>query len=125
MSRTFLALALAAAALNAGGCGTVCNLTSGSPEPYGGVATDLRVAASPLNLCANSSGGQGPWQLEFLILGIWLADLGISAVADTLTLPVVYCWDEIREARWLRARPYEIADPGERARYSSGAVAAP
>ncbi len=62
-----------------GGCGTVANLASPTPEVYGGIRNDLefdRVA----------------WSSEGLHIGptTVLADLCWSAVADTLTCPFVY-----------------------------------
>jgi uncharacterized protein YceK len=40
-----IVMALATAALT--GCGTVCNLTSGHPEPYGDVEKDIEFAGTP------------------------------------------------------------------------------
>ena len=63
------------------GCGTVCNFASGSPAVYGGVAKDLEFSQT-----SRSGYASGPSAITFL--GLWLADLGVSFVADTVTLPV-------------------------------------
>jgi uncharacterized protein YceK len=121
MPRTLPALALAAAIALAGGCGTICNLASNDPEPYGGVANDLSVLASPLNLCPND-GEAALWAL-----GIWAADVGVCLVADTLTLPLVYSWDRISWRGVLPRRRIELdTDATDRPPgFSAGAVASP
>jgi uncharacterized protein YceK len=77
-------MALAVAAL--AGCGTCINLGGepltggGTREVYGGVAWDASVVSNTLQ-----DGG-----LPYILVGAYLlaVDLPLSAVADTLTLPL-------------------------------------
>jgi uncharacterized protein YceK len=74
------AILMAAVLLSGVGCGTIANLASGNPEiPYGGVQKDLEWFAKPPS---SWSGGDGH------IIFVLAAELGLSFVADTLTLPV-------------------------------------
>jgi uncharacterized protein YceK len=65
------------------GCGTLCNVTSSNPDPrvYGGIRqewSDLKVMRFDDVYCIN------------LLLAPWLvADLPLSVLGDTLTLPYV------------------------------------
>jgi uncharacterized protein YceK len=82
MVRQAISSILVAAMLLSGiGCGTIANLISEKPEiPYGGVQTDLKWFMTP----SNSSVGGGDPHLIFLVA----AELCLSFVADTLTLPL-------------------------------------
>jgi len=66
------------------GCGTICNLKSGDPDIYGGVKKDVTYIQTP---SSNPTGVSG--QGGVIILGIIAAEMGLSLVADTLTLPLV------------------------------------
>jgi uncharacterized protein YceK len=94
------ALLAAAVAVPSSGCGTVCNLASKSPDNYGGVQRDIKFAAdastnggllsgensgSGTPLGENSAGGA---LIALAILAVYGADLSLSFVADTLTLPL-------------------------------------
>jgi uncharacterized protein YceK len=77
------------------GCGTAANLRGAAADsptsrPYGGVQSDAEAA---LALLGDTSGGHGGLigrALQFVIAPYLLAvDLPISAVGDTLTLPIV------------------------------------
>ncbi len=80
---------LAAAAVLLSGCGTVCNLASGNPDNYGGVQRDLQFASD-----APDKGffyRARPWDTGWTAacaLALYGADLSLSFVADTLTLPL-------------------------------------
>jgi uncharacterized protein YceK len=91
-----VAFCLAAALPLLSGCGTVLNLTAGcwhgkvdqgtcSPEVYGGVHRDLDCAAESLVLHSPLPEVLGGLVQVPVILCI---DLPLSAVADTLTLPL-------------------------------------
>jgi uncharacterized protein YceK len=76
------AILMAAALLCGIGCGTIANLASGNPEvPYGGVQKDLTWLATPTS---NEWGAGGSPAVVFILA----AELGLSFVADTLTLPL-------------------------------------
>jgi uncharacterized protein YceK len=88
-----------AVVLPAGGCGTVCNLASGSPDNFGGVQRDIQFAsdrgglwpADNANAPAdyNSPGGKPPGgKPNVCLLMLYGADLSLCCVADTLTLPL-------------------------------------
>jgi uncharacterized protein YceK len=96
------------------GCGTVLNFTGGKPVPYGGVAKDVAFAWTPAEGRNGGGGGQG-------LLFLWLADFGLSAVADTLTFPAVLYLVAIKG----KSGPDTPAPPNSPAQYSVGAVAVP
>jgi uncharacterized protein YceK len=75
-----------AASLLAGGCGTVANTLwlepkDGGMRVYGGVKADLEVAR-------DAAANNPPADHGALAIGMAVADLLLSAVADTVTLPV-------------------------------------
>ena len=91
MSRSRIALLALFAALS-GGCGTIRNLASSQPEPYGGVGYaleyDAAVRASPQGQSDTCVSGSSP--LEMLWDLAWCCpDTCTSAVGDTITLPIV------------------------------------
>jgi uncharacterized protein YceK len=75
---------VALAAFGLGGCGTVCNLATGDPDLYGGVQKDVQFIQTPRKV---SGIGVSPMTVAFLAP----ADLCLSLVADTLTLPLAVC----------------------------------
>jgi hypothetical protein len=87
MRKKWIAL-LAGAAFSAGGCGTVCNLASRHPEPYGGLARDLAVLAAcpPLE---PGGGGSGEAVFFCAVLGVCAGEFCATGLGDTLTLPLV------------------------------------
>src|SRR4051794_34604652 len=80
---------LLAAALVAGGCGTVCNLAEGvqhperGPRPYGGLQKDAEVLAET-SACGSLPPGSGWVAVETLV--VMFGDFPLSFVGDTLTL---------------------------------------
>jgi uncharacterized protein YceK len=87
MRQTLLAVVLVTVAVASSGCGTVCNLFTKDPEVYGGVAFDLKFIASPRDTpLSTSSGSNG--QGAVLLLALIPAELCLSFVGDTLTLPL-------------------------------------
>jgi uncharacterized protein YceK len=89
MCRRALTCLAAVAAVGLGGCGTSLNL-DGDSRIYGGVVKDFQVAKERLAQAADSSGpgtpGSSPgWNLAVSALA--LADLPLSLLGDTLTLP--------------------------------------
>jgi uncharacterized protein YceK len=84
MQRTRTILFVALATISLAGCGTVRNFATGDPEIYGGVQKDVQFIQTPQTakgVCVN------PMTLAFLAP----ADLCLSFVADTLTLPIAVC----------------------------------
>jgi uncharacterized protein YceK len=79
------------------GCGTAFNLASGDPDNYGGVQRDLRFAS---DVTANGGlwpgrdssgaggGGKGEAVVALGILALYGADVGLSFIGDTVTLPL-------------------------------------
>jgi uncharacterized protein YceK len=93
MKKPSLILALVGAAL-AGGCGTVVNFRYPAPEPYGGVKNDLQQARTLMQ-----TRGRDEYGVYRPLFGAFLvADACVSAITDTLTLPLVFILDA-REAR--------------------------
>jgi uncharacterized protein YceK len=94
-----VALLVAAVAIPSAGCGTVCNLAGGNPDNYGGVQRDLQFANdarakggllsgadnTPTARGGSSVGGEA----ALGALALYGADLSLSFIADTVTLPVV------------------------------------
>jgi hypothetical protein len=94
------------------GCGTIANFASGGPEMYGGLDRDFRFFQTVGHM------GKGGF--------IWLlAELTLSGVADTLTLPLVI---------WIQGSPRlgedEMVpadgrgDSGSQVQFSAGSWAA-
>jgi uncharacterized protein YceK len=83
--------------LSLGGCGTLCNFgASVLPPPdngtafpavYGGVMFDLAVLTIPSN--SSATGGRGSEaEGELVKAALVLADIPVSLIGDTLTLPI-------------------------------------
>jgi uncharacterized protein YceK len=110
-----LTVACLAVALVLGGCGTILNLKSPNPEIYGGVAKDIEYASTS-HPATPSSSVQIEKRSLFLL---WVADFGLSAVGDTLTIPVVLC-----HALFVDKTPAEASTPSNTAaQFGVGAVA--
>jgi uncharacterized protein YceK len=91
-----------------GGCGTWMNLVDLSAEPlefidrqpngpmtrvYGGVKLDTAFAQDSFKAaCQGSSNGLQDNFFNFCCGTVALADVPVSVVADTLTLPITFCW---------------------------------
>jgi uncharacterized protein YceK len=116
MTRTWIACVLGLALPWGSGCGTIGNLASGRPEPYGGVAKDIEFLETPTTTPQTGQGGP-------IFAAVWLADLCVSATLDTLTLPLVIHRD-VRLQR-LNPGPAEGDAAPERKQFSVGAVAEP
>ena len=122
MPRIATALVLAVSVALAPGCGTVCNLAGGHPKPYGGVRgdADFMTRSDTLGpLC----DGPAPRDAAMVVLGLWAADMGVCLVTDTLTLPLVLCWDKVGVTSWLPRRAYPVDEPGRQAGFAAGAAA--
>jgi uncharacterized protein YceK len=98
MRGRLLLAVVAGAAVALSGCGTVLNLAGDDPYIYGGVQKDLAFIQTPRT--EPLSGGCGKGGAAFV--GLVLADVSLSAIADTLTLPL---------AVYLRQN--ERPEPGE------------
>jgi uncharacterized protein YceK len=88
MHRLWLIAFLSAAV---SGCGTVANLMSENPTPYGGIHKDLEFVASgktAFDLSGSPSTSNSPWGAA-LLLGLFAAEPPLSLLADTVTLPFV------------------------------------
>jgi uncharacterized protein YceK len=86
MTSPQIMVVLAASAVWLSGCGTIANLETGKPELYGGVQKDVEVLETP----RPQPQGIGIRNLGALVLFV---DLPLSAVGDTLTIPLaIYEW---------------------------------
>jgi uncharacterized protein YceK len=86
MTSTRITVLLALAALVGSGCGTIANLQTGKPDLYGGVQHDVQLLETP----RPQPQGIGIRNLGALVLFV---DLPLSAVGDTLTIPLaIYEW---------------------------------
>lgn len=125
MPRHLIVAVVAGACLLPAGCGTVCNLAiPGQRVPYGGVSID-RIAIDNVwgggAVGAPSSSGSGGLFGVFVLIAP-VVDLPLSAVGDTLTLPLVqrmgrHSAGSAAAAKgaggWARsAEPSAAADPG-------------
>jgi uncharacterized protein YceK len=114
--KVFTLMAVSAICLT--GCGTVFNLASKEPQPYGGLANDIKVVAAP-HLPAGSASSAGALAM---VLALGAGEFCASAVADTLTFPFILFY----EARISRENTAKQADYSKLpVQYSAGAVAAP
>lgn len=102
------------ATISVPGCGTTVNLANSvvpiianceSPIPYGGVAADLNTFDAVNSAFSPDEGGHFVAFWSALITG---ADLGVSFVGDTVTLPLVY---GIRYIRPSRRRDCQLEAP--------------
>jgi uncharacterized protein YceK len=95
------ALLAAVVTISSSGCGTVFNLTSNSPDNYGGVKHDLQFAADVSEKGGLLSGfekdnpgasakdlSEAGGVFALVALALYGTDLSLSFVADTLTLPL-------------------------------------
>jgi uncharacterized protein YceK len=107
---------LAAVVLSLGGCGTVGNLWcpchGGDRAVYGGVAICVRRAENEAGQAARLDS---PWCFGHAAASVFDAviDLPLSAVGDTLTLPLTIP-ATLREKREKEADRREVADDRQR-----------
>jgi uncharacterized protein YceK len=114
--RYSIAWFVAALAVLTSGCGTVCNLADDHPQVYGGVHRDIEFLATPGIMNVDGRGAA-------VLLCLWAADLCVSGVADTMTIPVLYFSE--RRAR-ERFDPLNVLDhAADQPQYSVGANAPP
>jgi uncharacterized protein YceK len=86
MTSPRILVVLAVSAIWVSGCGTIANLETGKPELYGGVQKDVELLETP----RPQPHGIGIRNLGALVLFV---DLPLSAVGDTLTIPIaIYEW---------------------------------
>ena len=105
--------ALAMIAILSNGCGTICNLKSGDPEVYGGIRKDVDYMMTPPASGNNQASGSGGSAAGILV--ILTAEMGLSLVADTLTLPLV-----VRKRHKEQAGESEANPAGAEKESSSG-----
>jgi uncharacterized protein YceK len=84
MKRAWIAVLAAIAAVSPGGCGTIRNFAHGDPDIYGGVQKDVEFIQTP----RTGVGGGVSYQAGAVLAVLVVADVGLSLVADTLTLPL-------------------------------------
>lgn len=72
----------------ASGCGTILNLASGDPDVYGGLQKDVNYIQTPRS--GGTSGVNVGGQAGMILFAAVAADTGLSLIADTLTLPLVF-----------------------------------
>ena len=122
MSRTTMFLLAAGVSLLAlTGCGTFWNFNAkvGEPPclPYGGVSNDVKQGVGQI-ACVAGAGEQPGYAVVMLGGAVyWLTiDLALSAVADTLTLPITIPAFVRKECLAHRPseRPSPPTDPGDR-----------
>jgi uncharacterized protein YceK len=92
--RTTATRLAAVLALALGGCGTALNICYWDPEEggkrvYGGVRADAGAVGDGARLCVTSAGWGDRLRATRAAL-LAAVDLPLSAVADTLTLPVTF-----------------------------------
>ena len=120
-----------AAAVLATCCGTVCNLAGGirhpesEPRVYGGLQKDFEAISSLASggpLLDGQQGNDGRAAAFFvgLIAAVGVAEVGLTFVGDTLTLPLTACLQERRASaeqakvkRVLTEEAAATASPGE------------
>jgi uncharacterized protein YceK len=86
-ARNLITLA-AAVILAFSGCGTICNLADPDPAFYGGIQKDLEIIQTPDALGPAVSAESNREQVAMALI-MASAEIGLSAAADTLTLPIV------------------------------------
>ena len=92
-------------------CGTICNFAGGlfdstrEPQVYGGVRFDLQAASDILDSMDHPAHYTGPvfdiggnQAMAMILLPVMLVDPVLSAVTDTLTLPITIYLQEKRAA---------------------------
>jgi uncharacterized protein YceK len=84
---TWITALLVATSCFGNGCGTVRNLASGDPDIYGGTQKDVKLVMTPGAL--RNSGNPVGITVGPILAAAVVADVGLSAVADTVTLPLV------------------------------------
>ena len=112
MKKPSLILALVGAVLAGGRC-TIVTFRQAPPEPYGGVKNDPQQARTLMGF--NGEGEYGVYRPLFE--AFLAADACVSAITDTLTLPLVF----ILDARGLR--PGDTDPIKGTPQYSHGTVA--
>jgi uncharacterized protein YceK len=85
MKGTLIAVFVTIAAVLLSGCGTICNLATGDPEIYGGPQKDAEFLQ---NLHPAEGGGAAAGKGMAIVLLATVADVSLSVVGDTLTLPL-------------------------------------
>ena len=117
LRQRIITLVASAISLFIGGCGSIMNVADSEHfgRVYGGVlidgaliAKDARTVAAP----ASNPEGEIPFGLGFAAI----ADLPLSAVVDTLTLPItvpiLFKWLSTDERERKDSAPHFIASPG-------------
>jgi uncharacterized protein YceK len=99
MKSVWMAVLAAIAAASLGGCGTIRNFAHGDPDIYGGVQKDVEFIQTP----RTAVGGGVSYPRGPFLAALVSADVGLSLVADTLTLPL---------AIYLRQNEHTSADEG-------------
>lgn len=114
MAKRCKAAALAIAALWLSGCGTICNLVSDDPVPYGGMQKDQEFFTKWV------AESDEDWGLKDLIgqFCIGVTETLLTCIGDLLTLPLANYLQQRREeyeAAEIRAArqkpPIPVADP--------------
>ena len=93
MVRTIAVVIAAMAGLGMTGCGTAYNLSEGR-VPYGGVRLDAEQASASWKTATAPGGFRQPPIVDLGNAAIFALDMPISAVADTLTLPIALLAEE-------------------------------
>jgi uncharacterized protein YceK len=94
-------LALVSILASATGCGTLYSLVDSKIENkvYGGVQADTALISKMVSGSSgesiNPGSGNGGAILALAIVIVPVADLAVSAVADTLLLPAILLWDHL------------------------------
>jgi uncharacterized protein YceK len=121
MRLSWIVLVASALAVSSPGCGTLLNLKSGHPEPFGGVQRDIEFLNTPAegDREFKTNGDYGIFAA--VIMGVWGADLCASGICDTLMLPFLARRDEKKD-REDREKAEREGYAGLPPQYSCGAV---
>jgi uncharacterized protein YceK len=98
LTASLIALCLAACA---GGCGTILNLKDSEPMAYGGLKKDaewLECWTGPVAPIVHNPQTVGETKANWIVLGLSLLDVPLTATGDTITLPITL-WLENRRAQ--------------------------
>jgi hypothetical protein len=114
--RAAFALSAGFLAVLTSGCGTVCNLASNNPQPYGGIARDVEWVSKNFRFSGKENAGGAA-----LAVGAVATEMGLTGLADTLTWPLVASLHTQRSEQEMAI----LNDPAMQVQFSCGAAVTP